>query len=255
MIRALIRANRRVCDKLAPHFPQTTPNMERLYVEKVAEHVNAKPGQVIIDVGGGRSCRFVEALEPPRRGTIIAIDVAPGEMQHNTDVDAKVVGDVTRALPLEDQSVDLIASRSVLEHLPRLEPFMREAFRVLRPGGQCIHFFPCKFALFAMANQLIPNRVAKRLLYSVFEESAGIGGFPAHYDHCHDPAFTRLLEKNGFEILWRHHGYYQAHYFSFAVPLYVLAALYEMAVAALGLKRLCAYLIVIARKPDKSHLP
>lgn len=46
-------------------------------------------------------------------------------------------GDAARRLPLQDASVDVLYSCHMLEHLDRNEAtnFLREAFRVLRPGG------------------------------------------------------------------------------------------------------------------------
>ena len=46
-------------------------------------------------------------------------------------------GDATKGLPIQDQSVDVLYSSHMLEHLDRIEVilFLKEAFRVLRPGG------------------------------------------------------------------------------------------------------------------------
>ena len=46
-------------------------------------------------------------------------------------------GDATKGLPLQDESVDVLYSSHMLEHLDRDEAdkFLKDAFRVLRPGG------------------------------------------------------------------------------------------------------------------------
>jgi len=46
-------------------------------------------------------------------------------------------GDATKGLPLQDETVDVLYSSHMLEHLDRNEAsmFLKEAFRVLRPGG------------------------------------------------------------------------------------------------------------------------
>lgn len=41
----------------------------------------------------------------------------------------------TGRVPLADQSIDLVLSTQVLEHVPNVLPYLREAFRVLKPGG------------------------------------------------------------------------------------------------------------------------
>lgn len=50
-------------------------------------------------------------------------------------------------IPLADQSVDLIYSRAVLEHVGNLPRAAQEMARVLKPGGFCLHDFgPLYFA-------------------------------------------------------------------------------------------------------------
>ena len=46
-------------------------------------------------------------------------------------------GDATKGLPLQDETVDVLYSSHMLEHLDRNEAsmFLKKAFRVLRPGG------------------------------------------------------------------------------------------------------------------------
>jgi ubiquinone/menaquinone biosynthesis C-methylase UbiE len=49
-----------------------------------------------------------------------------------------VVHDLLTQLPFADGSFDLVASGLVLEHLPELDGFFREAFRVLKPTGRAV---------------------------------------------------------------------------------------------------------------------
>lgn len=46
-------------------------------------------------------------------------------------------GDATEGLPIQDESVDVLYTSHMLEHLDKneAEKFLREAFRLLRPGG------------------------------------------------------------------------------------------------------------------------
>lgn len=45
-------------------------------------------------------------------------------------------------IPFPDQYFDVVFSSNVLEHIPHLESFQREIFRILRVGGIAVHILP-----------------------------------------------------------------------------------------------------------------
>jgi SAM-dependent methyltransferase len=49
-------------------------------------------------------------------------------------------------LPFDDQSIDMIVSDQVLEHVFDCAPVFREHARVLKPGGLAVHRFPRRYA-------------------------------------------------------------------------------------------------------------
>jgi SAM-dependent methyltransferase len=43
--------------------------------------------------------------------------------------------DLTKKFPLPDKTADVVTMLAVLEHLPKPERVVKEAFRILKPGG------------------------------------------------------------------------------------------------------------------------
>lgn len=64
-------------------------------------------------------------------------NIPPGTVRH----DGVVCQDITQ-LAMPDQSVDLIVSSDVLEHVPDFPAALRESRRVLRPGGAHVFTVP-----------------------------------------------------------------------------------------------------------------
>lgn len=248
MLRAFIRMNQAVCTWLEQYLPNARGHTYRLYPELVARHIIEHNARIVVDVGGGKCCAFIPSQETRWGAKVIAVDISAEELRHNSDVNARVVSDVSRGVPFGDGSVDIMASRSVLEHLNHLEGFVREASRTLRRGGYFIHWIPCKFAPFALINQMLPHRVARRLLYFFEPGARGMCGFPAAYDRCYPFALQRLFGTCGFEILEMRPSYFQSRYFSFFVPFFLMSSAYEIVIQCLGLRNLCAHVLLVARK-------
>jgi predicted RNA methylase len=59
-------------------------------------------GAAVLDLGGGRRCRYADAVAPPGRVRLIAVDIAPEELAANTDVAETCVAEVAAGLPLPD---------------------------------------------------------------------------------------------------------------------------------------------------------
>ena len=95
-------------------------------------------GARILEIGGGTG---VQAKILTERGyDIISIDLANSTYSEDKVFD--VLDYDGRTLPLEDNSVDIVFSSNVLEHIPHIEAFHSEMKRVLRPGGVGVHAMP-----------------------------------------------------------------------------------------------------------------
>lgn len=203
-------------------------------------------GSVVLDLGGGRRCVYARAVNPPGRVNLVAVDIAPEELELNTDVTKTYVADVAAGLPVPDASVDLILSRALLEHVDGVPAAIRHMARALRPGGVTLHLIPCRYSLFGTAARLLPFGPLLWLTHTVMPHTREAVGFPVHYDHCYPQALEREFCAAGFsevqiEITWACPGYFSAVY-----PLFLLHGLYEQVVRRLRLRRLAAYAVVRA---------
>lgn len=251
MLRQLIDTNRALCWKLEQRLPRVRVDMQRLFVERVAGYMNAAPGQVVVDVGGGKRCLFARHRDPASGTRIVALDVSVEELAHNHDVDERRVANIMEGLPFADEQVDLLASCSVLEHLESVDNFLSHAHRVLKPGGHMVHLIPSRFAPFAIANQLLPNKLSRRLIAVLDPVNRGLCGFPAHYHRCCHSAMTAALRERGFELVDAQVSYYQSSYAQFLLPLFLLSIGYDLLAQRLGAKDLAATLLLVARKPRR----
>ena len=244
------RLSKVVEERLPAYFKR---HIQTLYRYAVADLVNRRPAQIILDVGGGKDCPFLAQVENPNEHLIIALDYAEEELHRNPHLDIKIAADATASgFPFRDGSADLVVSRAVVEHIRDNEAFFKNCAHVLRPGGIMIHAFPGRFAPFALMNQLLPNLWTRRLigrLHPEWREDANYG-FLAFYDRCYFSAVQDLLDRNGFKNARFTFLYYQSMYFNFFFPLYLLMVSYDLTASALRIRNLASGIIVTAVRGD-----
>ncbi len=250
-LRGFFRKNQEFCLRIEKKLPGPfRRHLFTSYKYLVAEKIDAADKSlVVLDIGGGKACPYLPFAKTAEKHRIIAVDIDENEIRHNLDCAWKVVADAAGAsLPFGPRSVDIITSRSTIEHLRDNGSFIRNCHDVLRGDGYLISTFPCRHTPFALINKALPHRVARLLLYYFHPEWRDVCGFKVFYDHCTYPEMRDLLHASGFEILYIELRYYQAIYYDFFVPLYLLMLAYDLLVWRLGAKALCCQMLFIARK-------
>jgi arsenite methyltransferase len=134
----------------AERYRAMLPDLEE-YRERVIANAEIGDGDVVLDVGTGDGLIAFAALEHVgAAGRVIFSDVSD-ELLAECRALAAELGVLDRsefvqasadALPLDDASVDVVTTRSVLIYLMDKAPAFREFHRVLRAGGRLSIFEP-----------------------------------------------------------------------------------------------------------------
>jgi len=115
---------------------------------KFFEHDVDISGNAILDLGsgyGGRTIAFQRMTGARAFGLDVSDKMAATATRFARSEgieDAHFMAGVAEALPLASESVDVIFSYDVLEHVQSPEACLRECWRVLRPGGRLLLVFP-----------------------------------------------------------------------------------------------------------------
>jgi SAM-dependent methyltransferase len=248
VIRALINSQ----IALSSAFDLLLPRSFRIDGAKDFKHrivpLHFRPSLVIYDIGGG--ARPCVASETKRHLglRLVGVDIGREELAKAPPgiYDQMVVADITRYQ--EKQAADLVVCKSTLEHVRNTEAALTTMAELLKPGGMLLVFTPCRNAMFARLNRLLPERFKRRLLSFFMSDKADHLGFPAFYDRCTPRDFRRFVARQGLELV-ELRPYYMSTYFSVVFPVYVLWRIWIVASRLLAGENAAETFALLARKP------
>lgn len=187
----------------------------------------------MVDFGCGRGAAGEDPI-PFRRSLlwfkgrcerVIGLDVdAAGESNPKLD-EFHLIGPRS-TWPLEDDSVDLVLSDSVLEHLQEPDRFFQEAARTLRTGGYLCIRTTNRLGYVGLVSSWTPGRFRGRLLSRARPERRSEDTFPVEYRCNTVAAVRRGMEDAGFEAVV--YGYEaEPSYLSFSALAYRLGVYHQ----------------------------
>lgn len=176
---------------------------------------------------------------------VVGLDYDHASLVRHGTIRARVRADV-EVLPFKDRSFDLVTANMLLEHVREPARLVREAYRVLKPGGRFLVHTPNVWGYGTALARMIPERLKPRII-EWLHGRCNDDVFPAHYRINSDVALRHAAASCGFAGI--HVRYLVSDALMIMIP--PLAAAELILIRALmmrRLRRLRPYLLAIMEK-------
>lgn len=222
--------------------------------EQYKEHIVPaflRPGICVYDVGGGKRPYLTADAKRTLGARVVGIDIDRNELDRAPAgiYDRSIAADI--ATIQGDGDADLIICQAVFEHVHDVEGGTRALASILRPGGVALLFVPCRNALFARLNLLLPESVKRSLLFGFYPGVREHQGFPSYYQHCTPSALGRIAEAHGLEVL-EIRPHWASGYFHAFLPAYAGWRAWTILARELDRRDFCETFTLILRKPPSA---
>jgi SAM-dependent methyltransferase len=170
-----------------------------------------EPHMTMLNLGAGRGANIEEDTSTYRRrlqtfkaraARVIGVDLDPVVFDNPDLHDAHLIK-IGEPYPLADESIDLIVSDHVLEHVTNPVEFAAEVHRVLKPGGWFCARTPVKWGYIGLCARLVPNSLHVRVLEKLQPERKAEDVFPVVYRMNSLTALKRVFQP----AEWRNFTY------------------------------------------------
>lgn len=249
MLRALIGKQIRVSRAIDRALPDYCSRDGYQDFNEVTVPGYLRPSSTIYDVGGGKRPYLTPKARQALGARVVGIDIDGDELARAPDgaYDETITADIAQLRGRGD--ADLVICQTVLEHVRDIDGSMSAIASMLKPGGRALIFAPCRNALFARLNLLLPEAVKRKVLYFVDPRTEHAQGFPSHYQGCTPDGLRRRAESCGLEVE-RELLYWTSSYFYAFVPAYLLWRGWLLIAKRGGARNMCETFTLVLRKPE-----
>jgi len=187
--------------------------IHRLWKRALARQVQARAGQIIIDLAGGTG-DVARLLAAPDR-TLVVLDPSLAMMRAG---EQKGLNHINRlagngeALPLADNAADTLTVAFGIRNMTDMDAALGEIHRVLKPGGRCLCLeFSKPLALIRPFYNLYSFLVIPRL-------GAWVAREPAAYTYLVE-SIRRFPDQEEMKMRMQQAGFEQVHYCNYSLGI------------------------------------
>jgi SAM-dependent methyltransferase len=233
-----------LAERLLEKYFGSAPHPYRIFENEVARRL--RPEHTLLDAGCGRGAPVLRKYVG-RATRLIGIDLV--DFDDNLCGVELRKGDLSH-IDLQSGTVDVVMSRSVMEHVQDPRSVYAEVHRVLRPGGYFVFLTPNLWDYASLVAKLVPNRLHP-VIVAKTEGRKMEDVFPVCYLTNTRRAVVRWADTTGFDIVtFDYLGQYPG-YFMFNGFLFMLATAYEKTISRFeALRALRGWILVVLRKPE-----
>jgi 2-polyprenyl-3-methyl-5-hydroxy-6-metoxy-1,4-benzoquinol methylase len=208
----------------------------------------------VLDIGCGMHSYLITIEDLHHMITPYGMDISGRELNENKFITNRIIHDACdnnyrEKLKEYQGSFHMIISHMFLEHVSNPETTHSMINFLLHPNGFALHAYPTFYDPLLWAGNLLPDAIAKKVLFFFEPFRADTGKFKTYYRKCRycSPSLRRWFAARGFDCV-DYREFYGSFYLYAAFPLQWIADLFYWLVMSLRCRIYSARSIVTLQK-------
>lgn len=184
--------------------------------------LSLEPHHRVADVGGGKKpAKRLEGIKDPKVAVYDGFDISKEELLIARDLYTDIFElDLTKDQTGKTKQYDVVICLNTLEHVTDTASSIETLAHMVDDNGTLYLKLPCRYAMFAKLNLMMPNELKRKIMHTVYPHKVG-DGFKAYYDRCTPNQIIEICRQNGL-VLQEKSLIKWTSYFSFLFPVYVV---------------------------------